>query len=69
MKYWEIIAARLSAEGWSWGYTSFVDSTAQTVFSVDAHREGRGRHIVRSDEMLTAFLELEKLLSAAWRKV
>jgi len=50
MKYWEVTADKLSAAGWSWGYCS-----------VDAHREGR-RYIVHSDELLSAFLELEQTL-------
>ena len=29
------------------------------IFAADAHREGAGRFIVRADEKLTAFVELE----------
>jgi hypothetical protein len=59
MRYWEIIADKLSASGWSWGYTSQIDSTGRRRFSVDAHRDGGKRYIVQSDELLAAFLELE----------
>jgi hypothetical protein len=45
--------------GWSWGYTSLIDSAGQTLFNVDAHRHDGRRYIVRTDELLTAFLELE----------
>jgi hypothetical protein len=38
MKYWEIIADRLSAAGWSWGCVSAVDREARTIWIVDAHR-------------------------------
>ena len=31
MKYWEIIADKLSAAGWSWGCVSAVDSRGQTM--------------------------------------
>ena len=58
MKYWEIIANRLKKAGWSLGYVAAVDSKGQTIWIVDAHRDGK-RFIVRSDEILTAFLELE----------
>jgi hypothetical protein len=57
-KYWEIIADNISKAGWSWGCVSGVDSNGQTMFTVDAHRDGK-RFVVRADEKLTAFLELE----------
>jgi len=57
MKYWEIVANKLSAAGWTWGYCSAVTRDGWR-WIVNAHREGR-RYIVQSDELLTAFLELE----------
>jgi len=61
MKYWEIIADKLHASGWSCGYRSAVTEYGQR-WIVDAHsRDGR-RYIVQSDELLTAFLELESTL-------
>lgn len=60
MKYWEIIADRLSQSGWSWG-CAVVNTSGRNIFVVDAHRDGGGRYIVRSDEKLTAFLEIEKV--------
>jgi hypothetical protein len=53
-----MIADRLSKAGWSWGCVSTVDCEGRTIWIVDAHRDGK-RLIVRADEMLTAFLELE----------
>ena len=63
MTYWEIIADRLSAQGWSWGMTTAIDAQAgNLLFVVDAHRsDTRGRFVVQSDELLTAFLELEQV--------
>ncbi len=61
MKYWEIIADSLSKAGWSWGWVSAVDSEGRTIWIVDAHRDTGRRFVVRSDEMLTAFLELERI--------
>jgi len=29
VKYWEIIADRLSKAGWSWGYVSAIDSEGE----------------------------------------
>jgi len=58
-KYWEIIADNLSKAGWSWGCVSALDSEGRTMWIVDAHRDEGKRFIVRADEKLTAFLELE----------
>ena len=60
MRYWEIIADNLSKAGWSWGCVSAVDSQGQTIGIADAHRDDGKRYIVRADEKLTAFLELER---------
>ena len=60
VKYWEIIADRLSKAGWSLGWVSAVDSEGRTVWIVDAHRDDGRRFIVRADEILTAFVELER---------
>ena len=57
MKYWEIIAGKLSAAGVSWGYCSAVTRDGWR-WIVDAHREGR-RYIIHSDELLSAFLRVE----------
>ena len=60
MKYWEIIADNLSKAGWSWGCVSAIDSNGRTIWIVDAHRDDGRRFIVHADEMLTAFVELER---------
>jgi hypothetical protein len=54
----EIIADNPSKAGWSWGCASAVDSEGRTIWIVDAHRDGK-RFVVRADEKLTAFVELE----------
>jgi hypothetical protein len=64
VKYWEIIADNLSKAGWSLGWVSAVDSNRQTIFIADAHRDGK-RFVVRADEKLTAFMELEGAIRAA----
>jgi hypothetical protein len=38
-----------------------VDSEGRTLWIVDAHRDSVKRFVVRSDEMLSAFLELERI--------
>ena len=43
---------------------SGVDSNGQTMFTVDAHRDEK-RFVVRADEKLTAFVELESAVRAA----
>jgi hypothetical protein len=61
MKYWEIIADNLSKAGWSWGCVSTINSSGQTIFVADAHRDDGKRFVVHADERLTAFLELERI--------
>ena len=38
---------------------SAIDSEERTIWIVDAHRDDGKRFVVRADEKLTAFLELE----------
>jgi hypothetical protein len=66
VKYWEIIADNLSKAGWSWGCVSGVDSNGQTMFNADAHRDGK-HFVVRADEKLTAFMELELAIRGVGR--
>jgi hypothetical protein len=61
VKYWEIIADRLSKAGWSWGWVSAVDFQGRTIWIVDAHGYGK-RLVVRADDILTAFIELERAI-------
>lgn len=61
MKDWEPVADKLSKAGWSLGWVSAVDSEGRTIWIVDAHRDNGKRFVVRSDEKLTAFLELERI--------
>jgi hypothetical protein len=63
MKYWEIIADNLSKAGWSWGCVATVDSNGRTIFVADAYRGDGQRFIVRADEKLAAFVELESAIS------
>jgi hypothetical protein len=60
VKYCEIIAGKLSAAGWSWGMMAATDAQQRALFILDGHRDDGRRFIVRSNELLTAFLELEK---------
>jgi hypothetical protein len=59
MTYWEIIADNLKRAGWSLGLVSAIDSRERTSWIVDAHRDDGKRFVVRADEKLTAFVELE----------
>ena len=64
VKYWKIIADNLSKAGWSWGCVSAIDSNGRTIWIADAHRDNGKRFVVRTDENLTAFLELEAAVRA-----
>ena len=59
VKYWEIIADNLKKAGLSLGYVAAIDSEGRTIWIADAHRGDGKRFVVRADEKLTAFLELE----------
>jgi hypothetical protein len=60
VKYWEIIADNLRKAGWSWGCVSGIDSKARTISIADAQRCDGNHFIVRADEKLTAFVELQR---------
>ena len=61
MKDWEIIADNLSKAGWSLGWVSAIDVERRTIWIVDGHGYGK-RFIVRAEETLTAFVELERAI-------
>jgi hypothetical protein len=67
VKDWEIIADNLSKAGWSWGCVSAIDREGRTIWIADAHRGDGKRFLVRADELLTAFVELESVIRAAGR--
>jgi hypothetical protein len=56
VKYWEIIANKIIKAGFSVGWVSALDDYGRTVWTVDAHRDGK-RFVVRADEKLAAFLD------------
>jgi hypothetical protein len=64
MKHWEIIADNLSKAGWSWGCVAAIDSNGRTIWIADAHRDNGKRLVVRADEKLTAFVEIESIIRA-----
>ena len=49
---------------WSWGIVSAIDSNGRTIWIADAHRGDGKRYVVRADEKLTAFVELESAIRA-----
>jgi hypothetical protein len=40
--------------------TTAIDADAGNLYIIDAHRDDGRRFVVRSDQLLTAFLELER---------
>ncbi len=60
MKSGEIIADNLKKRGWSLGWVSAIDSDGRTIWIADAHRGDGKRFVVRADEKVTAFVELER---------
>ena len=65
MRDWEVIADNLSKAGRSWGCVSAIDSNGRTIWIADAHRSNGKRFVVRADEKLTAFVELESAMRVA----
>ena len=61
VKYLEIIADHLHDAGWSLGWVATVNLQGRTIWIVDAHGYAN-RFIVRADEKLTAFLELQRAI-------
>jgi hypothetical protein len=57
-----VLRDNLSKAGWSLGWVSAIDSAGRTIWIVDAHRDDGRRFIVRADELLSAFVELEREL-------
>jgi hypothetical protein len=66
-RYWETIADKLSKAAWTWGCVSVIDSNGRTIWIADAHRGDGKRFVVRADEKLTVFLELESAIRASRR--
>ena len=58
MKYWEI-SQQTQESGVDLGWVSVIGLRGEQIWIADAHRDGR-RFIVRADELLTAFVELER---------
>jgi hypothetical protein len=50
--------------GWSWGCVLAIDSNGRTIWIADAHRDDGKRFIMRADEKLSAFLQLESAIRA-----
>jgi hypothetical protein len=60
MERWQRIADNLSKAGFSWGCVATINSSGQTIFVADAHRDDGNRFIVHADDKLSAFIELER---------
>jgi len=57
----ENIAANLQNAGFSLGWVSALDVDRRPIFVVEAHGYGK-RFIVRGDEILIAFVELQRAI-------
>jgi len=64
MKDWESMANKLRKAGWSRGCVSALDSRGRCIWIADAHRGDGKRYVVRAEELLTAFMELESAIRA-----
>jgi hypothetical protein len=62
VKDWEIIADNLHKAGFSFGWVSALDAEGRTIWIVWRARVTESVFIVRADQKLTAFLELENAI-------
>jgi hypothetical protein len=62
LKYCETIANNFSKAGWLCGCISRTDQKGRQFWVVAAERGDTGGFIVRADEKLTAFVELERAI-------
>jgi hypothetical protein len=62
VKYWDIVADNLNKAAWDCGCISSTDHQGRQFWVAAAEPDGTGRFIVRVDENLTAFLELESAI-------
>ena len=49
---------------WNWSCVSAIESNGRTIWIADAHRDDGRRFVMRADEKLTAFVELESAIRA-----
>ena len=63
VKYWETIADNLRNPARVWAGSQPSIPRGRTIWIVDAHRDDGKRFVVRAEEKLTAFLELERACS------
>ena len=57
------MAARTGVEaGWNCGCVVTIDSNGRTIWIADAHRGDGRRFVVRADDKLRTFLELESAI-------
>ena len=63
-RYHDLYFSRLHArrDDRTGGCVATINSNGQTIWIADAHRDDGRRFVVRADEKLTAFLELESAI-------
>jgi hypothetical protein len=61
-RYWEIIIENLRNAGWNCGSMATTDDKGRSIWVVAAEREDEGRFIVRADQALPAFLDLQSAI-------
>lgn len=67
MFYWEIIADQIAKAGWSYGYNKYLTGDKESgevrvVFVADAHRSDGHRFVSQAETLMTAFIELQKMV-------
>jgi hypothetical protein len=69
VKYWEIIAHNLSKAGWSWAVSQRLIPAGERSGLQTRNAATESVSLLRADEKVTAFVELESAIRASVRKI
>ena len=69
MKYWEMIANKLTRHGWTWGVVSYFDGDGRKMICADAHRGDGKRFVLHAEDASVTFAELEAQCRNAGKRI
>ena len=58
-----MIADKIAAVGWTYGYYQAYETSTREVWIAEAHKDDGHKYIAKAETLLTAFIEPEKLLN------
>ena len=57
-QYYEMIADKMAAAGWTYGYYRAYDKCAREVWIAEAHKDDGHKYIAKAETLMTVFIEL-----------